>query len=397
MKSKKIQKIKEMWDELSGARPADRTAAGSLESRMPPVPPEELVRFLELSLDARTDEYLRRLALFAVQAADIAAVSKRLEQHDRSFTEQSATLATTAKRLDSHLERVERRDRLARVLQPEDLHGQSSAVVQRLQREVAKALDLSVSFRHPLKDGGKGPEMRVIPPGRFMMGSPTSELERDEDEGPQHWVKISKPFAIGGHAVTFADYERFCSKTKRQYPDDGGWGRGWQPVIHVSWQNALDYCVWLSEQTGFAYRLPSEAEWEYAARAGTTTAFWWDDYINTRLANYDGNTSYSGSPTGENRECTLPVKQFDPNPFGLYQVHGNVGEWCQDRWHNSYQDAPVDGMAWEDGRSKNRVVRGGSWISDATYCRSAARGYTPADSRYADVGFRVCCDLIEQP
>ena len=397
MKSKKIQKIKEMWDELSGARPADRTAAGSLERRMPPIPPEELVRFLELSLDARTDEYLRRLALFAVQAADIAAVSKRLEQHDRSFAEQSATLATTVKRLDSHLERVERRDRLARVLQPEDLHGQSSAVVQRLQREVAKALDLSVSFRHPLKDGGKGPEMRVIPPGRFMMGSPAGELDRCEDEGPQHWVTIQKPFAIGCHTVTFAEYDLFCYKTKREYPYDKGWGRGWQPVINVSRQDALEYCAWLSSQTGAIYRLPSEAEWEYTARAGTTTAFWWGGYIDTHLANYDGNSSYAGSSTGENRERTMPVAQFKPNPFGLYQVHGNVWEWCQDRWHDSYQDAPKDGMAWEGGQRNLYVTRGGSWVRDAKYCRSAARSNAPVSTKYIDLGFRVCCDLIEQP
>lgn len=349
MKSKKIQKLK-------------------------PVPPEELARFLELSLDPQTDEYLRRLALFAVQSADLAAISTRL---------------------GTQVERLERRDRLARVPQAEDLHGQPAAVVQRLQREVAKVLGLSVAFHHPLKDGGQGPEMRVIPRGRFLMGSPAGEPMRDKCEGPQHQVTISKPFAIGRHAVTFSDYEQFCSKTTRKSPNDKGWGRGWQPVIYVSWQDAQEYCAWLTEQTGVTYRLPSEAEWEYAARAATTTAFWWGDYIDTRLANYDGNASYAGSPIGKNRKRTLPVKQFDPNPFGLYQVHGNVWEFCQDHWHDSYQGAPVDERAWEDEGSGKRLIRGGSFSRRALYCRSAARGFASCDRKYMNLGFRVCCDLVD--
>lgn len=143
------------------------------------------------------------------------------------------------------------------------------------------------------------------------------------------------------------------------------------------------------------YRLPSEAEWEYSARAGTTTAFWWSGYIDTHLANYDGNSSYAGSPTGKNRECTLSVKQFKPNPFGLYQVHGNVWEWCQDHWHDTYEYAPVNGTAWENSESEDRVLRGGSWEDEAEYCRSAIRYHNTADGRYINASFRVCCDLID--
>lgn len=252
----KIQKMKEMWAELSGTLTAktNQTAPPLTEIRTP-IPPEELTRFLELSLDAHTNKYLRRLALLAAQSANAAETSQqlalqveRLEQRDRVFTEQTTMLAATVKRLNTHIERAERRDRLARVLQPDALHGQPAEVVQRLQREVAKALDLAVSFRHPLKDGGKGPEMLVIPPGRFLMGSPENELARCEDEAPQHWVTFAKPFAIGCYTVTFADYERFCSKTKRDLPHDNDWGRGWQPVINVSWHDALAYCAWLSER-----------------------------------------------------------------------------------------------------------------------------------------------------
>jgi formylglycine-generating enzyme required for sulfatase activity len=172
--------------------------------------------------------------------------------------------------------------------------------------------------------------MVIIPPGRFLMGSP-AEAERAQDKDPQHPVTIARALAIGRFAVTFEEYDRFCAKTGRAKPGDSGWGRGQRPVINVSWDDATAYCAWLSQQTGHAYRLPSEAEWEYAARAGTTSAFWWGNQIDPSLANYDGNYTYANGPKGEYRERTLPVESFQPNPFGLYQVHGNVWEWCYSR------------------------------------------------------------------
>jgi formylglycine-generating enzyme required for sulfatase activity len=151
------------------------------------------------------------------------------------------------------------------------------------------------------------------------------------------------------------------------------------------------YCAWLSQQTGRTYRLPSEAEWEYAARAGTTTAFWWGDAIDPSLANYDGNHSYAGGPTGTYRQKTLTVNTFQPNPFGLYQVHGNVWEWCQDQWHGNYQGAPSDGAARGNTDKLSRVVRGGSWFGFPGHCRAACRFRLPADYRHDYWGFRVCC------
>jgi len=231
----------------------------------------------------------------------------------------------------------------------------------------------------------------VIPPGRFVMGSPESEPERFSDEGPQHAVTLAQPLAIGRYAVTFEEYDRFCTQTWRAQPGDGGWGRGRCPVINVSWDDAVAYCVWLSQQTGRAYRLPSEAEWEYAARAGTSTAYWWGNGIDPSLANYDGNDTYTGGRQGEYRKQTLPVDSFQSNPFGLYQVHGNVREWCRDRWHGDYAGAPTDGSAWESGADTSRVVRGGSWNGYPGWCRAASHLRRTAHRRDGDGGFRVCC------
>lgn len=254
--------------------------------------------------------------------------------------------------------------RRAQLLAPQDLHGQSTAFVQQRQRETAEALGRPVTFLHRLKDGSKGPVMQVIPAGRFLMGSPASEPERADDEGTQHPVTLAHPFAIGRAAVTFAEYDAFCVATARAQPGDPGWGRDQRPVINVSWDDAVAYCDWLRTQTGHPYRLPSEAEWEYASRAGTTTPFWWGGGINPSLANYDGNYTYANGPKGEYRQRTLPVDAFQLNPFGLYQVHGNVWEWCQDRWHGSYAGAPADGAPGK------RVERGPA-------CCAAAPGTSP--------------------
>ncbi len=249
---------------------------------------------------------------------------------------------------------------------------------------------VSQTFRDALKSGGEGPLMVVIPAGRFMMGSPESEPQRLPSEGPQHAVVFSAPFAMGVYAVTFDDYDRFCEHTNREQPEDSGWGRGNRPVICVSWDDAQAYCEWLREQTGRAYRLPSEAEWEYACRAGTATPFHFGQRITAEQANYDGGYSYNGSAKGQYREQTVPVGSFPPNTFGLYEMHGNVWEWCQDAWHDSYEGAPMDGSAWElDGAS--RVVRGGSWDFIPWNCRAANRLNLRPASRDVGLGFRVCC------
>ncbi len=255
---------------------------------------------------------------------------------------------------------------------------------------VASALAAGQNFRDPLKIGGEGPLLAVIPAGRFRMGSPPDEPERSESEGPQHEVIISRPFAIGVHAVTFDDYDRYADAIGSQKPADEGWGRGNRPVINVSWEDAQAYCRWLGECTGNAYRLPSEAEWEYACRAGTKTPFHYGKRMITDQANFDGNHTYNGSAKGEYRERTLPVGSFPPNAFGLHDMHGNVWEWCQDPWRADYEGAPTDGSAWETGGSSSRVLRGGSWRNGPCYCRAANRNVRAPDHRNYYIGFRVC-------
>lgn len=235
--------------------------------------------------------------------------------------------------------------------------------------------------------------MVVIPAGEFMMGSPSSEPDRLESEGPQHRVQIEKPFAIGKYTVTFEEYDAFVQANQSDKPSDEGWGRGRRPVINVSWEEARAYAKWLSEQTGKHYRLPSEAEWEYAARAGTTTPFLTGEQITTEQANFDGKYTYNGSAKGENRGKTVEVGSFPANAFGLHDVHGNVWEWVQDCWHDNYEGAPGDGTAWESGDCTRRLLRGGSWNYDPQNVRSAGRYRYAPGSRSGDVGFRLARTL----
>ena len=168
-------------------------------------------------------------------------------------------------------------------------------------------------------------------------------------------------------------------------------GPGNRPVINVSWEDARAYCAWLIEQTGRGYRLPTEAEWEYACRAGTATPFHFGPHITTDQANFDGDYTYNGSPKGEYRAQTWPVGSFPPNVFGLYDMHGNVWEWCQDTWRESYAGAPADGSAREGGEKESRVARGGSWLDKPRRCRAANRSLLYPDFRGYGTGFRVCC------
>jgi formylglycine-generating enzyme required for sulfatase activity len=275
----------------------------------------------------------------------------------------------------------------------EDIHGWPAERVQDLQRRTAEALGKPVVFRDALKSGGEGPEMVVIPAGKFLMGSPANEPGRSDDEGPQHQAIFAKPFAMGKYAVTFDDYDRYCRATGKALPGAESWGRGRRPVINVSWEQARTYCAWLSGETGKRYRLPSEAEWECACRAGTTTPFWWGATITPEQANYDGNNAYNGEAKGVYRKMTVPVEEFLPNPFGLYQMHGNVCEWLEDIWHQSYQGAPGDGSVWIQGGEPNRrCVRGGEWDDGPMFMRSAFRFWYLPSSRNSTLGFRLAQD-----
>ena len=247
------------------------------------------------------------------------------------------------------------------------------------------------------KDLDAGPEMVVVPAGSFTMGSPSGELERKLNEGPEHDVSIAKPFAVARCAVTFDEWDAFVENAggKLHKPADQSWGRNRRPVINVSWDDAQTYIAWLSDNTKQPYRLLSEAEWEYVARAGKNTPFWWGNSVTPEQANYNGNYTYeSGGSKGEYRRKTVPVDSFKANPWGLYNVHGNVWEWCEDVWQDNYKGAPADGSVWlESGDKDFRVVRGGSWDYDPGYLRSAFRDGSPSGSRDYSVGFRLARTL----
>nr|VFJ59096.1 MAG: Formylglycine-generating enzyme, required for sulfatase activity, contains SUMF1/FGE domain [Candidatus Kentron sp. DK] len=246
------------------------------------------------------------------------------------------------------------------------------------------------NFQDTLQDNSKGPKMVVTSAGEFMMGSPPDESNRDSDEEPQHKVSISKPFAIGVTEVTFEDYERFIRATKKESIRDYNWEeRRKLPITNVTWDNARAYAEWLSDQSGKEYRLPSEAEWEYAARAGTTSRYFWgkDDESACSYAN-----SGAFGSCKDDHAKVAPVGSYPSNAFGLFDMIGNVWEWTADCWHENYRDAPIDGSAWgEDngGDCTRRMVRGSSFYGKPWYLRSANRFDLPMDKKTTDVGFRL--------
>ncbi len=224
------------------------------------------------------------------------------------------------------------------------------------------------------KDLDIGPELVVVPAGEFVMG-----WNDHEQRMPLHKVRIPRPLAVGRFAVTFAEWDAAGLSQKRR-AGDMGWGRGNLPVINVSWNDATSYIQWLTKHSGQCYRLLSEAEWEYCCRAGTVTRFWWGNDISPSMATY--------SESNERR--TLPVDSFLPNPWGLYQVSGNVNEWVEDTWHPNYRGAPDDGSPWIGPDMSERVMRGGSWACYGEIgVNSAARSSHKPSDRFAGLGFRL--------
>ena len=240
------------------------------------------------------------------------------------------------------------------------------------------------TFRESLRSGGHGPEMVVIPAGSFRMGCLSNDDACYVDEKPVHQVTIPRAFAVSKYEVTFEDYDRFTYPNK---VDDEGWGRGRRPAINVSWNDAKEYMEWLSSETGAQYRLLSEAEWEYAARAGSTTKYSWGNEIDVNRANC------RQERCGDQWEYTAPVGSFAPNAFGLYDMHGNVWEWVEDCSNGSYSGAPSNGIAWLSGNCAVRVLRGGSWISDPRNLRAADRIGNSTGIRVSLNGFRVARTL----
>jgi formylglycine-generating enzyme required for sulfatase activity len=237
------------------------------------------------------------------------------------------------------------------------------------------------------------PEMVVLPAASFTMGSPDHEAGREDNEGPQRLVTISRPLAVGKFEVTFAEWDACVAAggcKSNPTPRDEGWGQDKQPVVNVSWDDAVEYVTWLSRTTGKTYRLLSEAEWEYAARGGSSSPYATGAAITAAQANFQTDFSADGSKrVGDYREQPLPVGSFAPNAFGLHDTEGNVSEWVQDNWHENYKGAPTDGSVWQGGDTSQRVLRGGSWYSFHSDLRSASRRGDQPDHRSPEIGFRV--------
>ena len=243
--------------------------------------------------------------------------------------------------------------------------------------------------RYETEDLGHGVtlDMVSIPGGTFMMGSPKDEKEREfwkkGTESPQHRVTVPS-FFMGKYQVTQAQWQAIMGENPSRFKGENC------PVEKISWEEAVKFCQRLSEKTSKTYRLPSEAEWEYACRAGTTTPFYFGDTITTELVNYNGNYPYASAPKGVYRKKTTDVGSFPPNAFGLYDMHGNVWEWCTDPWHDNYNGAPTDGSVWEKGGSGSLfVLRGGSWGSSARGARTAYRVGNEPTNRNFNVGLRL--------
>jgi formylglycine-generating enzyme required for sulfatase activity len=249
-----------------------------------------------------------------------------------------------------------------------------------LKPEAERALKAGQTFR---ECAGDCPEMVVVPAGEFMMGLPATEKSPFDNESPQHKVTIAKDFAVSKFDVTFADWDACVSVGGCPQVGDSGFGRGAKPVISVTWDDAQRYVAWLSVMTGKTYRLLTEAEWEYAARAGTTTAYYWGDEFRKGFANCDG----CGSRW--DLKETSPVGSFPLNQFGLADMAGNVWQWVQDCYHKDYINAPTDGSEWVGGDCNYHVARGGAWGFEPAYLRSADRGRSTTDLRNFTVGFRL--------
>ena len=257
-----------------------------------------------------------------------------------------------------------------------------SAIKRRLGGGSYDFPDLHV-FRDRLADGSFGPEMVVIPAGSFLMGSPEDEEGRDQNEGPQSLVSVPR-FALGRYPVTFEEYDRYCAVTETKKPGDMRWGRGRRPVASVSWHDATSFCVWLSSETGRNYRLPSEAEWEYACGAGTVARYsWGNSPPDAAQANF-------GSNVGK----TTIVGTYPANPWKLHDMHGNVLEWCEDRFRPDYNFGANNGSSWiGDSNEQRRVMRGGAWNFGDGHIRSSSRSFFHSNALHNGNGFRVAMTL----
>jgi formylglycine-generating enzyme required for sulfatase activity len=429
---------------LDGLAPAPLPSAEELQARA------EAVRRAaaeEAKADALRRERERQateeLAIRRQRELEAAAAAKAQAERQRREGERLARLAEDearrlrkeelrrqlAQRRDAEAEkaRMEREEAQRRAVQAKaasaQLAEQARARAEQAARHETELAALLPTPDSPVADtegilrdrfldsAAKGPELVLLPTGRFQMGSPDHERKIAMAAGsqpgwlarelPQHWVGIARPIAMGRYPVTVGEWRAFAAATGWRASGDVDWDApGFpqtdrHPVVGVNWFDAIRYVRWLTEVTGRTYRLPSEAEWEYACRAGTRTAFSWGDTIGTDQANYDGTFTYNGGPRGECRRGTTPVGTFAANPWGLFDMHGNVWEWVQDVVHDNYEGAPVDGSAWEEGGdAARRILRGGSWLYNPRYLRAALRNGFSAILSNDIVGLRVVRELM---
>ncbi len=308
---------------------------------------------------------------------------------------QKMQIAKQQEALNQMYSSLEAQQELAKKQKDEIEELQLNNTVLKQQLQIAKG---KVKSNDPEKPGNQifkdqidthiyGPEMVLLPSGEFRMGDQADI--GDDNEKPVHIVHIDKPFAISRFEVTFAQYDAFADATDREQPDDNGWGRGNQPVINVSWRDALAYVNWLKKETGQPYRLPSEAEWEYAARAGTLTPYWWGEEMQPNMA-----VCASCGSQWDGKQ-PAPVGSFKANPWGLHDMTGNVDEWVADCYEDDYKRAPIDGSAYTTRPCVDKVMRGGSWFDIERLIRPASRYRHPIDARRNTWGFRVALDIEE--
>jgi formylglycine-generating enzyme required for sulfatase activity/class 3 adenylate cyclase len=291
--------------------------------------------------------------------------------------------------------------------------GDATPVPREKADPLSETAERELKSGDPFRECPACPSMVGLPAGSFVMGSPGSQYGHNADESPMRRVAINYRLALSQFPVTVAQFDTFVTVSGYRPGDTcrvfegGNWVEksGWSyrnpgfpqdgdhPVTCVNWNDAVAYANWLTARTGKPYRLPSEAEWEYAARAGTTTAFWWGDSIGPDNANYDWSIAYGSGRRGTMRHGTMPVKSFRPNPWQLYQVHGNVSEWVEDCWNANYTGAPTDGSARLSGTCSLRILRGGSWGYDPKELRSAYREGVTQSHRNFNFGFRVARTL----
>ena len=413
-REEELRQARQRQEELDQRRKAEIQAAALEKQRQDKLRREqEAQRHFEAEEARKLRKEALRGQLRARREADAATA---LQEHQELQRKAIVAKAEAAYRAEQERARREEASRAAAAQAQQQAQAQAQQPAPPPATEAPAPAEPVANAEGILRDdyldgSGQGPELVLIPSGRFQMGAHEMEHKAAlqagsqqtwlDREKPQHWVGIERPFALARHPVSVGEWRAFVQATGWEA---GGAETDWDkpgfvqndehPVVGVSWNDAQLYLAWMSERTGRQYRLPSEAEWEYACRAGTRTAFNVGDTISTEQANYDGLYVYNGGPRGVYRGGTSPLGTFAPNSWGLFDMHGNVWEWVQDVVHDSYEGAPVDGSAWEEGSdSSRRILRGGSWLYHPRYLRSALRnGFSTVLSNDI-VGFRVARTL----